>query len=163
MKKGLEENRKRLFYRRVMEHGREILHSENFRHTREFIQHGNQTVYRHSLEVAVCSLEISRRLRIRCRERELVRGALLHDYFLYDWHDKIRKGPEGHQRFHGFRHPGIALRNAEQDYELTPRERDIIRKHMWPLTVLPPLCTEAWIVTAADKYCSLRETLRIGK
>ena len=90
----------------------------------------------------------------------MVRGALLHDYFLYDWHDKSR---ENYQRLHGFYHPGIALRNASMEYELTLREKDIIKKHMWPLTVVPPLCREAWIVTTADKYCSLLETLKLHR
>ena len=62
---------------------------------------------------------------------------------------------------HGFYHPGIALRNASAEYRLTPRERDIIKKHMWPLTVVPPMCREAWIVTMADKWCSTLETLRL--
>ena len=30
-------------------------------------------------------------------------------------------------------------------------------------TVVPPACREAWIVTAADKWCSLLETLYIYK
>ena len=99
-------------------------------------------------------------LRIPCNERDLIRGALLHDYFLYDWHNKDR---EDYQILHGFYHPGIALKNASKEYNLTPREKDIIKKHMWPLTVSPPRCREAWIVTTADKYCSLLETLRLRK
>ena len=82
-------------------------------------------------------------------------GALLHDYFLYDWHDKY-----SHEKLHGFHHPNVALENASREYQLTPRERDIIRKHMWPLTLFHiPRCREAWVVTTADKYCSLKETL----
>ena len=42
-------------------------------------------------------------------------------------------------------------------------EKDIIKKHMWPLTIVPPVCREAWIVTMADKYCSLMETLRLHR
>jgi uncharacterized protein len=90
----------------------------------------------------------------------MIRGALLHDYFQYDWHDAktdIRR------RFHGFYHPGIALQNADREYILTPRERDIIKKHMWPLTLVPPICREAWMVSAADKWCSLMETLGVHK
>ena len=32
-----------------------------------------------------------------------------------------------------------------------------------PLTVIPPKCREAWIVTLADKWCSTLETIRIAK
>ena len=102
--------------------------------------------------VQTCALPIS------CSEKDLIRGALLHDYFLYDWHDKNRAN---YQKLHGFYHPGIALRNAEKEYRLSPREKDIIKKHMWPLTIVPPRCREAWIVTTADKYCSLLETLKL--
>ena len=40
---------------------------------------------------------------------------------------------------------------------------DIIRKHMWPMTVVPPRCREAWLVCLADKYASTLETLKIRK
>ena len=103
---------------------------------------------------------IKKKLHITCNQRDLVRGALLHDYFLYDWHKKDLKNPH---KLHGFYHPGRALRNAKKEYVLTKRQEDIIKKHMWPLTVVPPMCREAWIVTAADKYCSLMETFRLHK
>lgn len=144
----------------LKEYGEDILDSDNFKKTGSFIQHGNMTVNNHCINVAKCSLSISKKLGIPCNQRELVRGALLHDYFLYDWHDKNRKDKK---RLHGFYHPGIALKNASREYPLTNREKDIIRKHMWPLTVVPPRCREAWIVTTADKYCSLMETVRLHK
>ncbi|MDO4464674.1 MAG: phosphohydrolase [Bacillota bacterium] len=152
--------KKKQIYMLLREHASDILESENFRSTRNYIQHGNMPVHRHCIDVAGKSIAISKLLRIPCSERELIRGALLHDYFLYDWHDKNR---ENYQFFHGFYHPGIALRNASREYELTLREKDIIKKHMWPLTVVPPLCREAWIVTTADKYCSLLETLKLHR
>ena len=93
-------------------------------------------------------------LRIRTDQRALVRGALLHDYFLYDWH----KADPSH-RLHGFYHPGTALRNARQDFALTPREENIIHRHMFPLTPMPPATREAWIVCLADKYCAAAETV----
>jgi len=140
--------------------GNEIVVSPNFGRMQKFIQHGDISVKRHSMEVAKASLDLSRKLEklgIRCHKRELVRGALLHDYFLYDWHDKNR---QDFKPLHGFHHPTTALKNACAEYRLSDREKDIIKKHMWPLTVVPPTCREAWIVTTADKYCSLRETLR---
>lgn len=155
-KKQYEERRE--LYRLLRENASDILYSANFQSTRNYIQHGTMPVHRHCIDVANQSIKISKWLGISCNERALIRGALLHDYFLYDWHDKNR---ENYQKLHGFYHPGIALKNAEKEYRLSEREKDIIKKHMWPLTVIPPACREAWIVTTADKYCSLLETLKL--
>jgi uncharacterized protein len=80
-----------------------------------------------------------------------VRGALLHDYFLYDWHDHA---PD---RWHGFTHPRRALENASRDFALNGIERDLIAHHMFPFVPAPPRHREGWVVTLADKYCTLRE------
>ena len=50
--------------------------------------HGTTSIYRHSLNVAYTSLWMMERWQIRLEPKSLVRGALLHDYFLYDWHQK---------------------------------------------------------------------------
>ena len=152
--------KRRELYHLIKKYGNDIMQSDNFKSTRKYIQHGTIPVHRHCLDVAQHSLAINRKLGIHCREKDLVRGALLHDYFLYDWHDKHRKN---FQHLHGFYHPGIALRNARKEFQLTPREQDIIKKHMWPLTIVPPRCREAWVVSMADKYCSILETLHIRK
>lgn len=152
--------RQRALRRKIREAGQDILYSSNFDMTKEHIQHGNMTVNNHCINVAKYSIAISEKLRIRCEEKELIRGALLHDYFLYDWHEKDYISPH---KLHGFYHPGRALQNASKEYPLTPRERDIIKKHMWPLTVVPPMCREAWIVTTADKWCSFMETIHLHK
>lgn len=152
--------RYRAIQRQIRENAPDILQSENFQRTRKHIQHGNMTVNDHVMDVARYSLALSDRLHIRCNRRELVRGALLHDYFLYDWHKPDMENPH---KLHGFYHPGKALRNASREYKLTEREKDIIKKHMWPLTVVPPACREAWIVTMADKWCSLMETMHMHK
>ena len=138
----------------------DILKSKNFRRTKAYIQHGNVTVNAHVMNVARYSLAFSEKLHIPCHKRDLIRGALLHDYFLYDWHVPDKENPH---KLHGFYHPGVALRNALREYDLTEREKNIIRRHMWPLTVVPPGCREAWIVTTADKWCSFMETLHMHK
>ena len=86
----------------------------------------------------------------------LIRGALLHDYFLYDWHKNTGI------KLHGFTHPKKALINARKDFQLTSREENIILRHMFPLTVIPPLFLESWIVCTADKLCAIKETFRIN-
>jgi uncharacterized protein len=145
----------------LKEYGSDIMNSENFNRTKEHIQHGTISVHNHCMDVARYSLLINKKLGLGCNKEDLVRGALLHDYFLYDWHDKEYLAHR--KRLHGFHHPATALRNAEKEYNLSDRQRDIIRKHMWPLTIVPPICEEAWVVTVADKYCSFRETLGLKK
>lgn len=121
--------------------------------TKNYIQHGSISVYAHCVNVARMSVRIAKWLPIQVNMDALVIGALLHDYFLYDWHDG--KG----RHFHGFTHPECAFRNAEKDYTLSPRVKNIIIRHMFPLTPVPPTCTEAWIVCIADKICAIEETL----
>lgn len=154
-----EFNKQKNIYKKIKRHASDILKSPNFESTKSHIQHGNVTVNDHCMSVARQSLLISQSLHIKCNERDLVRGALLHDYFLYDWHDKNVE----RQKLHGFHHPFTALRNASREYELTDTEIDIIKKHMWPLTVVPPACREAWIVTLADKWVSTLETIHLRK
>ena len=60
---------------------------------------------------------------------------------------------------YGFKHPYFAFRNADRDFKLNDIEKNVILRHMFPLTPIPPACREAWIVCMADKYCSARETM----
>lgn len=86
--------------------------------------------------------------------RSAARGAVLHDLFYYDWHEK-----DGGHRLHGYRHPGFALKNAKVlcGDKLTPLESEIIKRHMWPLTPTPPMKKEAMVVSLSDKYCATKE------
>ena len=145
----------------LKKHASDILDSDNFNSTKQHLQHGSMTVHKHCMDVARYSLLLNNKLGLKCNKHDLIRGALLHDYFLYDWHDKEYLSQR--KRLHGFWHPGIALRNAEKEYKLNDTQREIIKKHMWPLSVVPPTCREAWVVTAADKYCSLMETVGLHK
>lgn len=115
-------------------------------------QHGTTSIYAHSVGVAYVSLILARRYRIKVEAVSMIRGALLHDYFLYDWHDA-----PGEHRLHGFRHPGFALKNAERDVPLNEIERDVIKRHMFPLTPVPPKYRESVLVSIADKICAAKE------
>lgn len=144
---------KRTDQKKLRETVRELQKTGRLAQQKNAIQHGTTTVFQHSLRVAGISLALAGLLRLRVDRDALLRGALLHDYFLYDWH----KPHDGHD-LHGFFHPRAALANAKQDFALTPKEENIILRHMFPLTLIPPACREGWLVCAADKYCALTES-----
>nr|WP_319487642.1 HD domain-containing protein [uncultured Caproiciproducens sp.] len=134
----------------------ELLKSDDVQLMGTFIQHANISCLEHSISVAYYSYVLSRKLNLNVDCRSIIRGALLHDFFLYDWH--VTKNPRG---LHGFKHPLTALENAEEHFSLNDREKDIIAKHMWPLTLIPPKYKEALVVCLSDKFCSVIEILRI--
>ncbi len=132
-----------------------LLHTPETALMKQCIQHGCVSTYDHVLNVVRLSFYLNRRLRLGAPSRELVRGAFLHDFYLYDWHENGYIG-----RLHGLHHPAIALKNASMRYPLTPTERNIIETHMWPLTLFHiPGCRAAVIVCMADKICSAYETV----
>ena len=65
----------------------------------------------------------------------------------------MKEGP----KWHGFKHPAIALENALKITALNRIEQDIIKKHMWPLTLCPPRYIESWVVCFADTYCGMMD------
>ena len=125
--------------------------------TRKFYHHGNTTIFEHCRNVAFTSCYIARKLHLCVNYRWFIRGALLHDYYFYDWHVKEK----GHA-LHGLRHPKTAWKNAQQDFHLEEVEENIILCHMFPLILFPPLTMEGWIVCIADKICAVNE-VRKGK
>ncbi|SCW69705.1 uncharacterized protein SAMN02910456_02651 [Ruminococcaceae bacterium YRB3002] len=141
--------------------GGDIIFSENIEPMKSSIQHGTTSVFAHCLSVAKHSLLIAafleNRFNIKVDRTSLVRGALLHDYFLYDWHDKEVPG----RKIHGFTHPKKAMNNAVRDFEMNSLERDVISKHMFPLTPIPPRHRESLIVCIADKWCAICETFKL--
>ena len=129
---------------------------------KKFIQHGNTSVYQHSLDVAYhVFLFIKKHPKMKLRKNELVRAALLHDYFLYDWHDKAKYPRKG---LHGFTHPRVSVKNGVRDFNITKLEQRIIRTHMFPLTLFHiPTSREAWILSLIDKKVALKELFKKKK
>lgn len=133
---------------------REVLSQSQLWMEAQYVQHGGTSTLLHSLAVAYYGWCIARLLRLAISERSLIRGALLHDYFLYDWHD-----PTSHRRLHGPHHPRVAWENAMRDMPepLNDVEQDIILKHMFPVTPVPPACRESAIICLTDKLCATYE------
>ena len=126
---------------------------------RDFVQHGKTSTYDHCISVMEASYKLDRILNTRCDKRVLLRGAMLHDLYLYDWHDH----PLNWNIFkmHGFTHPEAARKNAERIFNVDEDIQNVIKSHMWPLTLRSyPKSKEAAIVCLADKLVATRETLR---
>ena len=143
------------YYEEYKLHVRDLTQNEVVYSMQNFIQHGNTTCLEHSFYVSYISFLVCRHLGLDCRSA--ARGGLLHDLFLYDWH--LTKHERG---LHGFIHPYIALENADRFFILNEMEKDIIVKHMWPLTIRLPKYRETLIVVLIDKYCAIMETLAIA-
>lgn len=127
----------------------------------EYIQHGSVTTYEHCRNVALVSFWLNRRLHLGADETQLAVGALLHDFYLYDWHKTSTfHGLKHLFEMHGFTHPQYACQNAQRIFQITKKEQNIISSHMWPLTLThAPKCREAVIVCFADKYCAVVESM----
>lgn len=115
----------------------------------DYIQHGTTSCLTHCIDVAYKSYKAAKRFGFDYKS--CARAGLLHDLFLYDWHDIDLT------KLHGFTHPSMALKNANNNFDLNKVEKDIILKHMWPLTVIPPKHFEGFIIVWYDKICTITE------
>lgn len=133
---------------------RDLLADTGLGEIASFSQHKGTTRLAHSVAVAYFSFAFFRALGMSFHEEDLIRGALLHDYYTYDTQD-----PEAAPKDHWKSHPETAVENASKEVELSPIEEEIIRKHMFPVTKELPGCKEAVVVSVADKLCAVYEYL----
>lgn len=132
----------------------DIINNNTVRQMIQYRQHYDTSTFEHCLHVSYISYRF-------CKKHHLdyvsmARAAMLHDLFLYDWRKKQRDVEiDG---LHAFAHPKIALQNASQIFKLNDKEKDIIVKHMWPVTLPLPRYKESFIITFADKYSALKES-----
>ena len=132
-----------------------MLACEEIQQMEAFHQHNGNNTLQHVRNVASRSFQLAQKFGWDIDVKSLVRGALLHDFYLYSVRDQEIGAYD-----HGIHHPVKALKNAKKKWDLSPKEENIIRSHMWPLTFLhPPMSREALLVSLADKDCAVQEML----
>jgi len=140
--------------REYMEYVHDIISNPHIQEMKQYFHHGNTTCFQHCLNVSYYNFIICKLL--SWDARSAARAGLMHDMFLYDWHTKkFSKGEKGHATGHAI----TALNNASSYFELNPIEKDIILKHMFPVTTTLPCFKETLIIILTDKYCGLIETV----
>lgn len=128
---------------------KDILENTEYQKLDYYYQHLNVSRLQHSLNVAYYSYILAKKLKLDYFSA--TRGAMLHDFFLYNWQEK-----ETAQE-HAFNHPKKALINAKQHFEINPIMEDCILNHMWPLSENAPKTKEGYIIQLADKYSATAE------
>ena len=49
------------------------------------------------------------------------------------------------------------MENADKYFDVTEKEKNMILRHMWPMTPVPPRYKEGFTIVYADKFCGLAE------
>ena len=150
--------RKKLDYKEIEETLSDILTSPVVDKMKNIVHHGKISVYNHSKKVTALAYKINKFFSLHCNQKTLLTSAMLHDFYLYDWH--IVK----HDEYHAYYHPKEALKNAEHYFgKLTDKQTDMILAHMWPMHLMPPRSKEGMILTAADKICASLDFMGLSK
>ena len=131
-----------------------IIKHPKFLEQKNYIHH-NASIFNHAIEVAFVSYKVA--LKLKLDVDTVIRGALLHDFFLYDWHIEGKRIKKRGFKKHGFTHAKIAHQNALKYFSLNKKEEDIILKHMFPLNFKPPRYKESWLVNIVDTYITFKE------
>ena len=144
----------------------EIEEKTDYEQMKQYKQH-KTNLYNHCHRVSRISYNLA--IKLNWDYESVTRGALLHDYYLYDWEKEGRKNKKKvcKKEFckkHGFTHPKIAYDKAKEKVELNEIEEDIILHHMFPLTITtPPKTKEGWLVNIVDTAVAIYEYMPFYK
>lgn len=129
---------------------KDIIENKTVQEMKKYRQHCETDCFEHCYLASYYCYKICKKLKLDYKSA--ARGAMLHDLFLYDWREKSdRKG------LHAFTHGRYALDNANKLFDLNEKEQNMILRHMWPVTAVPPKYKEGLILTVVDKHCTLKE------
>lgn len=132
---------------------KELLSDPKVQSMGKLTHHVCSTTLSHSIYVTKTACRLAKILHIRVHTKDLVRGCMLHDFYLYEF---AKEDMTAYQ--HGTGHAAVALKNAGKRYDLTRIEQNMIYSHMWPLNVTHlPRYKESVLIVVADKYCAVVE------
>lgn len=131
----------------------ELIKNYKVQQMKKYRQHCDVSCYEHCYNAAHICYVVSKKL--GWDYESATRAAMLHDLFLYDW--RVKGDRKGH---HAFTHPKLACYNASKIFDLNEKEKDIILKHMWPLTISLPQSKEGFLLTFVDKYSAVAESTK---
>ena len=132
-----------------------LIANETVQKMKNFRQHYETTCFDHCYTVSYYCYLICKKYNLDYKSA--ARAGMLHDLFLYDW----RKRQPDRKGLHAFTHGKTACDNASKLFSLNKKEKDMIIKHMWPVTIEFPKSFEGFILTFVDKYCAMSETFEI--
>lgn len=120
-----------------------ILENEEFNELKNISHHG-LTRFDHCLKVSYYSYKVAKTLRLDYKQ--VARAGLLHDFFISGEEKKLKDKVKLFVM-----HPKKAEENAKKLFDITEKESDIIKSHMFPVSFTVPKYIESWVVTLVDK------------
>lgn len=127
----------------------DILNNPEFDKLKLYSHHGI-TRHEHCLRVAYYTYVVSKTLHLRYVDA--TRAALLHDFFT----DEVSE-LKAFSRYRN--HPKYALINSKKYYEINKLQENIILRHMFPVTFIPPKYIESWIVDIIDDISAVYDKI----
>jgi len=137
-----------------------LLNDDKVKQMKEIPMHRGSNCYEHCFMVAKRAIKRSQKFYNKKVKLEVVLiGAILHDYYLYDWRKDRSK-----LKHHGTTHQYVASANATRDFNISPEVKKVIEAHMWPMNFKEfPNTKEARIVSWSDKAIAIKQSLTSKK
>lgn len=139
---------------------KDIINHDEVLKMKNFMQHGNTSCYDHCINVSYTGYLIAKKFSFDAKS--IARAGLLHDMFLYDWRE-YKASDNSIMNSHAIAHGKVALVNAKKYFTLTKKEEEMIKKHMWPATIIPPRYLMTYFIGLVDKGCAVFEFLEGSK
>ena len=150
-------SKKHNYSRIINKIGEDIISSDRFQDARQITHHGTENVAEHSLRVAEQACEIALLLKkhgVDVDLTDVIRGSLLHDIGMTD--RDVNEAPAPSK---AYKHPEHGARIASAEFHANEVQEQAVKRHMWPINVIPPTHTAGWVIIAADKIVSMKEVM----